>query len=77
MLGFPFVRRYAEAQGVPSEKFVDCYPVVNVQAFFNRSPNGTGVMNTGPAIPKKKMDSFLELAKLTSGGISLCTRWGI
>jgi len=37
-------------------------PVVDVQHFMDKSPNGYGVMNTGACIPKKNMEDFLELA---------------
>ena len=63
VLAFPFARPYLEAQGVPAERITDCFPVVDVPNFFDRSPNGDGVMNTGAAIPKKKMGDFLHLAE--------------
>jgi hypothetical protein len=62
VLAFPFARPFLEAAGVPGDRIIDCFPVVDVGRFSDRSPNGDGVMNTGAAIPKKKMGDFLELA---------------
>lgn len=61
-LAFPFVRPALEAAGFHPEKIIDCFPVVDVQSFMNRSPNGEGVMNTGACLPKKDMQKFFELA---------------
>lgn len=62
VLAFPFARPYLEAHGVRSEKIIDCFPVVSYDRFYNRAPNGNNVMNTGAAIPKKKMSDYLDLA---------------
>ncbi|WP_202944577.1 glycosyltransferase [Pseudooceanicola batsensis] len=64
VLAFPYARPLLEEAGVPAGKIVDCFPCVKVEAFHDRSPNGRGVMNTGAAIPKKKMGDFLKLSKL-------------
>ena len=63
VLAFPFARPDLEATGVPGERITDCFPVVDVHRFSDRSPNGEGVMNTGAAIPKKRMGDFLRLAE--------------
>lgn len=62
VLTFPFTRPIFERAGAPSEKIFDCYPVVNYARFYDRSPNGAGVMNIGAAIPKKRMEDFVDLA---------------
>lgn len=61
VLSFPCTRPWLEAAGVPGNKLVDCFPSVAVDRFFDRSPNGEGVMNTGVATPKKRMGDFLKL----------------
>jgi hypothetical protein len=64
VLSFPFTRPLLEKDGVGSEKIFDCYPVVNYRRFYDNSPNGDAVMNVGACLPKKRMEDFLELAKL-------------
>jgi hypothetical protein len=59
---FPFVRTRLRKLGVPDDKIRECYPVVDVGRFHDRSPNGDGVMNCGPALRKKAMDDLLDLA---------------
>ncbi|WP_227788999.1 MULTISPECIES: glycosyltransferase [unclassified Nodularia (in: cyanobacteria)] len=63
-LAFPFARPFLEKHGVRSNKIIDCYPVVNYASFYNRSTNGDAIMNTGAAIPKKKMEDYITLASL-------------
>jgi Glycosyl transferase family 2 len=62
VLSFPFTRPLLEKAGIRPEKIHDCYPVVNYRRFHDRSPNGEAVMNVGAAIPKKRMEDFIELA---------------
>lgn len=64
VLAFPFARPWLEAVGVPGSKIIDSFPVVAVRRFWDRSPNGDAVMNTGVATPKKRMQDFLELAAM-------------
>jgi hypothetical protein len=61
VLTFPFTRPWLERVDAPSDKLIDCWPVVNVQAFLDDGPNGDGVMNTGVTTPKKKMTDFVDL----------------
>ena len=71
-LAFPFVRPHLEAVGFRPEQIIDCFPVVDVQAFMDRRPNGDGVMNTGACLPKKDMQAFFDLAlKVPSRPFSL------
>lgn len=62
VLAFPFARQYLEQKGVQSEKIIDCYPVINYKLFHDQSQNGPAIMNTGAAIPKKKMEDYIQLA---------------
>ncbi len=64
---FPFARAPLEKIGIRGDKLHDCYPVVNYNRFYDRSPNGDAIMNVGACLPKKKMDDFLTLAALTPG----------
>jgi hypothetical protein len=62
LLSFPFTRPLLERAGIRREKIHDCYPVVHYRRFHDRSPNGEAVMNIGAAIPKKRMEDFIDLA---------------
>lgn len=62
VLAFPFARPLLVEAGVPEDKIVDCFPVVDVRAFADEGPNGDGVMNVGAASEKKRMGDFLTLA---------------
>jgi len=63
LLTFPFTRGLLEKNGIAPDKIVDCFPVVNFDLFYDRSSNGEHIMNTGAAIPKKRMEDFVTLAK--------------
>jgi len=63
-LAFPFTRPALERAGCRPEKIIDCHPVIDYQRFHDRSPNGTAVMNVGACIPKKRMEDFVDLARL-------------
>ncbi|WP_199305658.1 glycosyltransferase [Pseudanabaena sp. FACHB-2040] len=62
ILAFPFARPYLEKEGIQPDKIIDCFPVINYDLFYDRSPNGDAIMNTGAAIPKKKMSDYIQLA---------------
>jgi glycosyltransferase involved in cell wall biosynthesis len=64
ILCLPFTRPFLEAWGIPSAKLIDCYPPIDFARFHDPSPNGRGALNTGSYMPKKDLESFLELAKL-------------
>jgi glycosyltransferase involved in cell wall biosynthesis len=64
VLSFPFGRANLERAGVPSHKIVDAKACINYKRFHDTGPNGDGIMNGGAALPKKKMDDFIELATL-------------
>mgnify|MGYP003131207018 CR=1 FL=1 len=67
VLGFPFQRPWLIREGVAEGKIIDCFPVVDVESFRDRSPNGDAIMNTGVVTPKKQMDDFIELAASMPG----------
>lgn len=62
ILAFPYSIPVLEALGVPRHKLHPAPPVVDVQAFFDPSPNGEGVMNTGSCLAKKAMADFVAVA---------------
>lgn len=63
VLAFPYSRPWLIAAGVSPTKITDVFPVIAFDRFYDRSPNGAAVMNTGVATPKKRMEDFLELAQ--------------
>ena len=67
VLAYPYTRPLLEGAGIRPDRIHDCFPVVNVPKFHDRSPNGTAVMNIGAAIPKKRMEDFVDLAAMTPG----------
>jgi hypothetical protein len=64
VLCFPFLRNRLLAAGVADDKLHDCWPVVDFDRFYDPSPNGEEVMNTGACLPKKNMESFVRLAQM-------------
>ncbi|MEZ5892169.1 MAG: hypothetical protein R3C58_03355 [Parvularculaceae bacterium] len=64
LLTFPYGRRKFVESGAPEEKIHDCFPVVDINQFYDESPNGEDVMNVGACIPKKKMEDFIDLAAM-------------
>jgi hypothetical protein len=67
VLAYPFTQPLLERAGIAPDKIVDCFPVVNFRMFHDLSPNGPAVMNIGAAIPKKRMEDFIDLAAATPG----------
>lgn len=67
VLAYPFTRPLLEGAGIAPDRIHDCFPVVNVPLFHDPSPNGPAVMNIGAAIPKKRMEDFVDLAAATPG----------
>lgn len=67
VLNFPFSRQRLLEHGAPEEKLHDVFPVVNFDRFYNRDPNGDGVMNIGACIPKKRVEDFIDLASMEVG----------
>lgn len=63
-LAFPFLRDRLVRCGIDNAKIFDAWPVVDFDRFYDRSPNGNGIMNTGACIPKKNMESFIELSMM-------------
>jgi len=67
VLSFPFGRPILERWGFREDQVVDSFPVVDVQRFMDRSPNGEGVMNVGACLPKKKLGDYLTIARMCPG----------
>ena len=65
LLAFPFLRETLVRGGVRDDKIVDAWPVIDFDRFHDPSPNGDLVMNTGACIPKKNMNSFVDLGRMT------------
>jgi len=71
ILVFPFVRPLMESIGIPPDRLVDCWPVIDYDRFHDRSPNGEDVINVGACIPKKRMEDFVDLGRLTDRHLNL------
>ncbi len=67
ILTFPFTRPALEARGVPPDKIIDCYPVIDYARFHDRSPNAAAVLNLGACLPKKRFEDYIALARLMPG----------
>ncbi|MEC9376228.1 MAG: hypothetical protein VYA80_07665 [Pseudomonadota bacterium] len=64
ILTFPFSVQRLIGAGIPENKLIPCRPVLNFDRFYDESPNGSGVLNCGAALPKKDFIAYLELAQL-------------
>lgn len=64
VLAFPFAKDILIDAGIKPEKITPTFPVVAVEQFMDKSPNGKSIMNVGACIPKKKMEDFIDLAAL-------------
>ncbi|MES2464738.1 MAG: hypothetical protein V4671_29595 [Armatimonadota bacterium] len=64
VISFPFGRENLERAGLAPNKIHEAPACVNYKRFYNTDPNGDRVMNGGAALPKKKMEDFIELATL-------------
>jgi hypothetical protein len=61
VLGFPPTLALFERAGWDMRKAVSCFPIIEYDWFYDRSPNGPGVMNVGACIRKKRMSDFVQL----------------
>lgn len=64
VLTFPFTIEPLVRAGMRREKLIPTFPVVEVERFFDRSPNGSDILNVGAALTKKAMSDFLHLAQM-------------
>ena len=71
ILVFPFVRPLMEEIGIPGDRLIDCWPVIDYERFHDRSPNGDDILNVGACIPKKRMEDFVDLGALTERTLNL------
>jgi len=63
ILGFPPTLELFARAGWDMRKIVSCFPIIEYDWFYDRSPNGDAIMNVGACIPKKKMDDFVQLGR--------------
>jgi hypothetical protein len=63
VLAFPFTIPRMRQIGVNPDKLIPCWPVVDVGRFMDFGSNGDAIMNVGAAIPKKSMESYVDLAR--------------
>ena len=70
ILAFPLCSPKLIEHGVPSEKIVECYPIINYERFAvdpNTEHKETNtILNVGAAIQKKKYEDYVDLAKIMS-----------
>jgi hypothetical protein len=64
VLGFPYGGPRLSRAGLNPAKYISCPPVVNYEMFYNREGNGESILNLGACLPKKKFESYIELALL-------------
>lgn len=66
VLCFPEFKEKLIAHGMPEEKVVSTWPVVNYQHFYNPSKPDSQrrIMNVGAALDKKNYPGFIDLASL-------------
>ena len=62
VLGFPFVCELLRHHGLREELLHESWPVIDYQRFFDRSPNGSGVLNVGAALEKKNFPGYIDFA---------------
>jgi glycosyltransferase involved in cell wall biosynthesis len=61
-LTFPFTMERMLAAGTNPKKLHAAPPVLRIDRFLDRGPNGNAIMNTGAALPKKNMEAYIDLA---------------
>lgn len=66
VLALPCARPWLERAGISGSKLVDCFPIVRFERFYDRSPNGEGVMNMGTP-SERAIPEFLHLARKVPG----------
>lgn len=67
VLALPCARPWLQRAGMRANKLIDCFPVVRIAHFDDRSPNGDAVMNIGFFTPERAMPDFLRLARKVPG----------
>lgn len=71
ILAFPYACKLLTKYGIRQNKLHPCWPVMKFSRFHDRSDNRPGVLNIGACIPKKRLEDFVELGKLTSQKLNL------
>ena len=67
VLAMPFSVQNLIAAGVDARKIRVTYPAVDFSNFYDRSPNGDGVLAVGASLPKKKFEDFVTIAAALPG----------
>jgi len=67
VLTFPFTIDRLVAAGITRDRLHASPPVLRLDRFLDRGPNGVAIMNTGAALPKKNMEAFVDLAATMPG----------
>lgn len=67
ILAFPYLRKRLRALRVQDHKIHDAFPVVDVQRFLDRSPNGEDVICTGASMASKRIQDFFGLSNEVPG----------
>lgn len=67
VLALPCARPWLERAGIDASRLIDCFPPVRFERFYDRSPNGEGIMNMG-STSERAIPEFLHLARKVPGG---------
>jgi hypothetical protein len=71
ILAFPYACEILAGYGIKRSKLHACWPVIKYNRFIDRSENSPGVLNIGACIPKKKLEDYVELGRLTGKTLDL------
>ncbi len=71
ILAFPYACQILAEKGIKRSKLKACWPVIKYNRFYDRSDNSQGVLNIGACIPKKKLEDYVELGKMTNQTLNL------
>lgn len=63
VLAFPFAKKILIRSGISANKIVESPPVVDFERFYDRSKNGTDIINVGAGFAKKNFTAYMHLAK--------------
>jgi hypothetical protein len=63
VLAFPFAIKNLKREGIKTKKIISTYPVIDYQRFYDKSPNGEGIINLGASLPKHNFEAYLHFAK--------------
>jgi len=64
VLAFPFNLDELVRAGIRRANITPCWPSIDYAKFYDRSPNGEGIINLGAALPKRQLEDYIQLAGL-------------